>query len=111
MVRNWWVAAPPEKAIWSRIGGITLGVLVLGTGLAAVTQPTIGFMRLGTSPPQPDLGFMLAVDRIQFFIAPYIVLRIGQVLFFAVFGWFLLADTILSKFGIHQREAWLELNR
>ena len=38
-------------------------------------------------------------------------LRPAQTLFFAAFGWFLLADTLLSKFGIYKREAWLELNR
>jgi len=43
--------------------------------------------------------------------APHTVLRPGQSLLFAAFGWFLLADTLLSKCGIHKRDAWLELNR
>jgi ABC-type dipeptide/oligopeptide/nickel transport system permease subunit len=43
--------------------------------------------------------------------APYAVLRPGRTLLSAAFGWFLLADTLLSKFGIYKREAWLELNR
>jgi ABC-type dipeptide/oligopeptide/nickel transport system permease component len=111
MMRHWWIAALPEKAIWSRLGGIVLGVLVLGTGLAAVTQPAMGFLGLGAAPPQPDIGFMLAEGMKTMSNAPHIVLRTGQALFFAAFGWFLLADTILSKFGIHQREGWLELNR
>ena len=26
-------------------------------------------------------------------------------------GWFLLAETVLSKVGVHKRESWLDINR
>ena len=111
MVRNCWVAASPKKALWLRLLGIALGVLVLGTGLAVVTQPVAGFLGLGAQPPRPDLGAMLSEGLRYMVVAPYAVLRPAQALLFAAFGWFLLADTLLSRFGIYKREAWLELNR
>jgi ABC-type antimicrobial peptide transport system permease subunit len=111
MVRNWWIAVLPERAVWLRLAGIALGVLVLGTGLAVITQPALGFLGLGVVPPQPDIGGMLSEGRQYITAASPVVLRSGQALFFAAFGWFILADTLFSKFGIHKREAWLELNR
>jgi len=111
MVRNWWVATLPEKALWLRLVGIALGVLVLSTGLLVVTQAAVGFLGLGAQPPQPDLGAILS-DGMQYLRAvPHTFLRPAQALLFAAFGWFLLADTLLSRFGIYKREAWLELNR
>lgn len=111
MVRNWWVATSPEKALWLRLVGIALGVLVLSTGLLVVTQVAVGFLGLGAQPPQPDLGAILS-DGMQYLRAvPHTFLRPAQALLFAAFGWFLLADTLLSRFGIYKREAWLELNR
>ena len=59
MVRNCWVAALPERALWLRLVGIALGVLILSTGLAVITQPVLGFLGLGAHPPSPDLGAML----------------------------------------------------
>ena len=111
MVRNLWVAASSERGPWLRLVGVALGVLILSTGLAVVTQPVFGFLGLGVQPPQPDLGAMLSEGSKYMRTAPYAVLRPGRTLFFAAFGWFLLADTLLSKFGICKREAWLELNR
>lgn len=111
MVRNGWVAASPEKALWLRLVGIAIGVLVLSTGLAVITQPAVGLLGLGVQPPQPDVGAMLGEGLRSMRMAPHAVLRPGQALLFAAFGWFLLADTLLSRFGIHKREAWLELNR
>jgi peptide/nickel transport system permease protein len=111
MVRNLWVAASPERALWLRVVGTALGVLVLSTGLAVITQPVFGFLGLGVQPPQPDLGAMLSEGLKYMRTAPYAVVRPGRTLFFAAFGWFLLADTLLSRFGIYKREAWLELNR
>jgi ABC-type dipeptide/oligopeptide/nickel transport system permease component len=111
MVRNGWVAASPEKALWPRLVGIALGALILSTGLAVITQPVLGFLGLGVQPPRPDLGAMLSEGLKFMKAAPYAVLRPGRTLLSAAFGWFLLADTLLSKFGIYKREAWLELNR
>jgi peptide/nickel transport system permease protein len=111
MVRNGWVAASPKKALWLRLVGIALGVLILSAGLAVVIQPVMGFLGLGVQPPRPDLGAMLGEGLRSMRAAPHTLLSPGQALLFAVFGWFLLADTLLSRFGIYKREAWLELNR
>ena len=112
LVRGLWIAASREKkALWLRLVGIALGILVLSAGLAVVTQPVAGFLGLGAQPPQPDLGTMLGEGLRAMMAAPHTVLRPGQSLLFAAFGWFLLADTLLSKCGIHKRDAWLELNR
>lgn len=111
MVRNCWIAASPEKAPWLRLVGIALGVLILSTGLAVVTQSVVGFLGLGIQPPTPDLGAMVSDGLRYVRAAPHTVLRPAQALLFAAFGWFLLADTLLSRFGIYKREAWLELNR
>ena len=111
MVRNGWVAASPEKALWLRLVGIALGALILSTGLAVITQPVLGLLGLGVQPPRPDLGAMLGEGLRFMTVAPYAVLRPGQALLSAAFGWFLLADTLLSQFDIYKREAWLELNR
>ena len=111
VVRNSWIDASPERSIWHRLGGIILGTLVLGTGLAFLTQLALGFLGLGARPPSPDFGLMFAEGQQYLRMAPHIVLRPGWVLLTATLGWFLLADTLLSKFGIRRREAWLELNR
>jgi peptide/nickel transport system permease protein len=111
LAREGWISAAPEKAVWLRLLGIALGVLVLGTGLAVITQPALGFLGLGATPPWPDVGRTLSEGMNRAMMAPHVVLLTGQALLFAAFGWFLLADTLLSKFGIHKREAWLELNR
>jgi peptide/nickel transport system permease protein len=111
VVRGLWIATSPEKALWLRLVGIALGVLVLSTGLAVITQPVAGFLGLGVQPPQPDLGTMLSEGLRTMIVAPHTVLRPAQSLLFAAFGWFLLADTLLSKCGIYKRGAWLELNR
>jgi ABC-type dipeptide/oligopeptide/nickel transport system permease component/ABC-type dipeptide/oligopeptide/nickel transport system permease subunit len=111
MSQNGWVATAPKKAVWFRVIGISLGVLVLGIGLAVVTQPALSFVGLGAVPPFPDIGITLSEGRNQILANPQVVLRTGLALFFAAFGWFLLGDTILSKFGLHRREGWLELNR
>jgi ABC-type dipeptide/oligopeptide/nickel transport system permease subunit len=111
MVQSWWLAGPSDRSAWVRLAGIALGVLVLGTGLAVVTQWAMGFLGLGAQPPQPGLGTTLAEGLQTARIAPHLISRFGRAAFFAVFGWFLLADTLLSKFGILKRGAWLELNR
>jgi ABC-type dipeptide/oligopeptide/nickel transport system permease subunit len=111
MVRNGWIAASPERKLWLRLVGIALSVLILSTGLAVVTQPVVGFLGLGAQPPQPDLGAMLGEGLKYMMTSPHTILRPGRSLLFAAFGWFLLADTLLSRFGIYKREVWLELNR
>jgi ABC-type dipeptide/oligopeptide/nickel transport system permease subunit len=83
----------------------------LGTGLAVITQPALGFLGLGVAPSWPDVGRTLNEGMNRAMMAPHVILLPGQALFFAAFGWFLLADKLLSKFSIHKREAWLELNR
>ena len=110
-VRNSWIGAYSKGSIWRRLGGIVLSTLVFGTGLAFLTQLALGFLRLGVQPPSPDLGAVFA-EGVQYMrMAPHVVLRPGWMLLTATLGWFLLADTLLSKFGIRRRETWMELNR
>jgi ABC-type dipeptide/oligopeptide/nickel transport system permease component/ABC-type dipeptide/oligopeptide/nickel transport system permease subunit len=111
MVQSWWLAGPQDRSAWFRLAGIALGVLALGTGLAVVTQWAFGFLGLGVQPPQPDLGVMLAEGLQYARLAPHLVSRPGGAALSAAFGWFLLADTLLSRFSLFKREAWLELNR
>ena len=111
IVRDWWVAASPKGGVWLRLVGVVLGIVVFGTGLAAVTQPVFGFLGLGVQPPTPDLGTILAEGVRQVRTVPDVVLRPGWAFLSAALGCFLLADTLLSKSGIHTRKAWLELNR
>jgi peptide/nickel transport system permease protein len=111
MVQGWWVDGPRYRSPWFRLAGIVLGVLILGTGLAVLTQWALGFLGLGIRPPQPDLGAMLAEGLQYAQVAPHLISRLGGAALSAAFGWFLLADTLLSRFGILKREAWLELNR
>ncbi|HEY71931.1 MAG: hypothetical protein B6I35_12130 [Anaerolineaceae bacterium 4572_32.2] len=111
MVRDWWMMAAPEKSLWLRLAGISLGVLVFGVGAAVVTQPVMGFLGLGIQPPQPDVGAILGEGMRFMRMSPQAVLRPARALLFAALGWFLLADALLSEFGLHTRKAWLELNR
>jgi peptide/nickel transport system permease protein len=111
MVQGWWVDGARYRSPWFRLAGIVLGVLILGTGLAVLTQWALGFLGLGIRPPQPDLGAMLAEGLKVVQMAPHLVSRPGGAALSAAFGWFLLADTLLSRFGVFRREAWLELNR
>ena len=111
MVRGWWLVGPWHGSRWFQLVGIVLGTLVLATGLAVVTQWAMGFLGLGVAPPQAGLGVMLA-EALQYArAAPHLISRPGVAALSAAFGWFLLADTLLSRFGILKRGAWLELNR
>ncbi len=111
MVRDWWMTATPGKSPWLRLAGVSLGVLLLGTGVAVITQSVMGFVGLGTPPPQPDLGAMLMGGMRTMIMSPQAALRPGWVLLYAALGWFLLADALLSAFGLYGRKAWLLLNR
>ncbi len=109
-VRNWW-ATSSASTVGQRFASIVLGTLLLGAGLAIITQATFGFLGLGVQPPEPDLGALLQQGMRFLQAAPHILLDPGRALFFSTVGWFLLADLLLSSFGLYRREAWLELNR
>lgn len=111
IVRGSWQDVDHLAPTWKRVVGVTLGLFILATGLAALTQPALGFIGLGVQSPQPDLGAMMAEGPVSIYKAPHLVLLPGRSMVFALFGWFLLADTVFGSFGVRARESWLELNR
>jgi peptide/nickel transport system permease protein len=111
MVQGWWLVGPWHRSRWLQLAGIVLGTLVLGTGSAVVAQWAMDFLGLGVVPPQAGLGAMLAEAQKYARTAPHLISRPGGAALSAAFGWFLLADTLFSKFGMLKRGAWLELNR
>jgi peptide/nickel transport system permease protein len=111
MVRDGWRSGISQTSVWLRLIGVFLGSLASGVGLALVMQPTLGFIGLGVHPPTPELGSIIAEGLRRLFASPYAVLRPGWVLVSAALGWFLFADTILSKCGIHARGTWAAPNR
>ncbi len=111
LARGWWLDARLEGIAWRRLAAMALGLLVLGTGWAIITQANLGFLGVGVQPPRPDLGAMVREGLQRLPTAPYLALRPGWALVGAALGWFLLADTLFSRFGVLRREGWLELNR
>jgi peptide/nickel transport system permease protein len=111
MVRSAWASGLSHTGLWLRLVGVFVGALAFAVGLAVVMQSALGFIGLGVPLPTPDLGGMFNEGLRSFITNPQTVLRPGLLLISAGVGWFLLADTVLSRFGVHTRGTWTAPNR
>jgi ABC-type dipeptide/oligopeptide/nickel transport system permease subunit len=111
MVRSAWASGLSHTGLWLRLAGVFVGTLAFAVGLAVVVQSALGFLGLGVPLPTPELGGMFAEGLPSFFTSPQTVLRPGLLLISAGVGWFLLADTVLSRCGVHTRGTWTAPNR
>lgn len=78
--------------ILPNIVGPILVIATLGVGGAILIEAGLSFLGLGTQPPTPSWGGMLATAREQLFTAPWISIFPGIAIFITVLGLNLLGD-------------------
>ncbi len=81
-----------SEQILPNVLGPILVVGTLGISCAILMEASLSFLGLGTQPPTPSWGGMLANAREQFFTAWWISIFPGLALFFTVLGFNLLGD-------------------
>ncbi|MBU0493310.1 MAG: ABC transporter permease subunit [Chloroflexi bacterium] len=97
-----------------RLLGMSGGALLVAPALGLFALSTMAFLGLGTAPPAATLGSMIR-ESLQFAARaeglPWATLIPAFAIVFLTGGWFLLAETVLTKIGVHKRESWLDINR
>ena len=78
--------------ILPNIVGPILVIATLGVAGAILIEAGLSFLGLGTQPPTPSWGGMLATAREQLFTAPWISIFPGLAIFITVLGLNLLGD-------------------
>lgn len=78
--------------ILPNIVGPILVIGTLGVGGAILIEAGLSFLGLGTQPPTPSWGGMLATAREQLFTTPWISIFPGLAIFITVLGFNLLGD-------------------
>ncbi len=87
--------------ILPNILGPILVVATLGIAWAILMEASLSFLGLGTQPPTPSWGGMLATAREQMFTAPWISIFPGLAIFFAVLGLNLFGDGLRDFLDPH----------
>jgi peptide/nickel transport system permease protein len=93
--------------------GMLGAVLLIAPTLGLFALSAIAFLGLGETPPAAQLGSMIqeSLASARTVDLPWGILAPALALVFLSGGWFLLAETVLSKVGVHKRESWLDINR
>ena len=90
------MGATPARVMLRHLLPNSLGPLVVqasvSMGIAILIEATLSFIGLGTQPPDPSLGSMLAEGRDSMREAPWVVLYPGLAIMLAVLGFNLLGD-------------------
>jgi peptide/nickel transport system permease protein len=90
------MGATPARLMLRHVLPNSLGPLVvqasISMGIAILIEATLSFIGLGTQPPDPSLGSMLAEGRDFMRDAPWVVLYPGLAIALAVLGFNLLGD-------------------
>jgi peptide/nickel transport system permease protein len=90
------MGATPIRVMLRHVLPNSLGPLVvqasISMGIAILIEATLSFIGLGTQPPDPSLGSMLAEGRDYMRDAPWVVLYPGLAIMLAVLGFNLLGD-------------------
>jgi len=96
-----------------RLLGVVVAAWLMGPALTLFALFTMSFLSLGEAPPTPQLGSMIIENlaSARTVNLPVSVLAPALAIIFLSGGWFLLAETVLSKAGVHRRESWLDINR
>jgi len=87
--------------ILPNIVGPILVIATLGVAGAILMEAALSFLGLGTQPPTPSWGGMLAKAREQLFITPWISIFPGLAIFVTVLGLNLLGDGLRDILDPH----------
>jgi peptide/nickel transport system permease protein len=87
--------------ILPNIVGPILVIGTLGVAWAILLEASLSFLGLGTQPPIPSWGGMLAMAREQMFTAPWICIFPGVAIFITVLGLNLLGDGLRDILDPH----------
>ena len=87
--------------ILPNIVGPILVIGTLGVAWAILLEASLSFLGLGTQPPTPSWGGMLAMAREQMFTAPWICIFPGVAIFITVLGLNLLGDGLRDILDPH----------
>ena len=87
--------------ILPNIVGPILVVATLGVSGAILIEASLSFLGLGTQPPTPSWGGMLATARERLFFAPWISIFPGLFIFITVLGLNLLGDGLRDLLDPH----------
>jgi peptide/nickel transport system permease protein len=87
--------------ILPNIVGPILVIATLGVAGAILMEAALSFLGLGTQPPTPSWGGMLAKAREQFFTTPWISIFPGLAIFASVLGLNLLGDGLRDYLDPH----------
>jgi peptide/nickel transport system permease protein len=87
--------------ILPNIVGPILVIATLGVSGAILIEASLSFLGLGTQPPTPSWGGMLATAREQLFTAPWISIFPGMFIFITVLGLNLLGDGLRDLLDPH----------
>ncbi|MGN6610401.1 MAG: ABC transporter permease [Angustibacter sp.] len=82
------------------VGPVLVQVSILG-GFALQIEAALSFLGLGTQPPTPSLGLMLADGRNTLTQAPWAEVFPGLVLALAVLGFILVGDSLRARLDPH----------
>lgn len=87
--------------ILPNIIGPILVIATLGVAYAILLEAALSFLGLGTQPPNPSWGGMLATARDQFFTTPWISVFPGVAIFITVLGLNLFGDGLRDILDPH----------
>jgi peptide/nickel transport system permease protein len=87
--------------ILPNIIGPILVIATLGVSGAILIEASLSFLGLGTQPPTPSWGGMLATAREQLFTAPWISIFPGMFIFLTVLGLNLFGDGLRDLLDPH----------
>ncbi len=87
--------------ILPNIVGPILVIATLGIAWAILLEASLSFLGLGTQPPTPSWGGMLATAREQMFTAPWISIFPGLAIFTSVLGLNLFGDGLRDLLDPH----------
>ncbi len=96
-----------------RLLGVVIAAGLVGPALTLFALFAMSFLGLGEATPTAQLGSMVRDGLVyaRTVDVPVGVLAPALAIVFLTGGWFLLAETVLSKVGVHKRESWLDVNR
>lgn len=98
------IGATPQRVMLRHIVPNTVGPLMvqgsISMGIAILIEASLSFIGLGTQPPNPSLGSMLAEGRDFMREAPWVVIFPGLAIMLAVLSFNVLGDGLHELIGV-----------